>query len=678
MMDDNRDIKDLKGIGDKTASLYHKVGIYTYGDLMCYYPRDYMKYDPPVTLSNDRIGSFVFARVRLNSRPLMRKAGRMAVVSAQGTADGGEVRAVWFHMPYLTRSLRSGSEYIFAGELKKNGQYFSFEQPLIFSTEEYERLKDTLQPIYPLTKGLTNNAVKKAVKQVLSSYKNDDMISGIRLSDALNGIHFPKNTEELRISREALVYDEFLLFILRLRLLKEDNERAVNSFDIVRSDKVHNIMESLPYSLTKAQIKAFNDVEKDMTGRHSMSRLIQGDVGCGKTIVAILACLTAALCGYQCAVMVPTEILASQHYASFMSLIEQYNMDVQVCLLTGSMSAASKREALKKIENGEAGIVIGTHALFQSRVSYRNLALVVTDEQHRFGVRQRGFLVDKGEAGVPHVLVMSATPIPRTLAIMIYGDLDISVIDEVPARRLPVKNCVVGTSYRNKAYDFIQKEVSNGHQAYVICPLVEKNEELDLKDVETYTQELRSLLPSSISIACLHGQMKPAKKDEVMKDYLEGRVDVLVSTTVVEVGVNVPNATVMMIENAERFGLAQLHQLRGRIGRGDAQSYCIFINSSDSEKSMNRLSVLNRSNDGFYIASEDLKQRGPGDMFGIRQSGDMQFKLGDVFTDASVLERASKDASGILENDPDLSQKENAHIRERIDKLNEVADIHAL
>ncbi|MBR5360261.1 MAG: ATP-dependent DNA helicase RecG, partial [Lachnospiraceae bacterium] len=369
---------------------------------------------------------------------------------------------------------------------------------------------------------------------------------------------------------------------------------------------------------------------------------------------------------------------AAQHWESFMGLFGRCGIEKEVLLLTGSMTKAAKRKVYERIEEGQAGVVIGTHALFQEKVKYNNLALVVTDEQHRFGVRQRGMLVEKGNNGVPHVLVMSATPIPRTLAIMLYGDLDISVIDELPARRLPVKNCVVGTEYRKRSYNFIEKEIRAGHQAYVICPLVEKSDGLECEDVVSYTDRLREELSPDISIACLHGQMKSATKDGIMKDFLEGKTQVLVSTTVVEVGVNVPNATVMMIENSERFGLAQLHQLRGRIGRGDAQSYCIFIDCKESEKSRTRLDILNHSNDGFKIASEDLKLRGPGDMFGIRQSGDMQFKLGDVFSDAAILERASKEASRILKDDPGLAKKENAYIRERIDRLNEASDIHAL
>lgn len=677
-MEKSKDIRTLKGIGDKTAVLYNKVGIYTYGDLMYYYPRDYMRYDDPVFVDESKTGSFCFVTVKLLKRPLMRRAGRMAVVSCEAVSDDRPFRAVWFHMPYLTKSLKTGMQYVFGGILKKSGSVYSMEQPLIFTPDNYKDLRNTLQPVYPLTKGLSNNALRKSIKQVLNMYDKDTFIGDSSEKEILNSIHFPQNEDELKRARRAIVYDEFLMFILRLRLLKEENSRAVNSFNVQPSDKVHTIMENLPYTLTDAQRKVFREVEKDISGRTSMSRLIQGDVGCGKTIIAILACLTTALSGYQCAVMVPTEILASQHYDSFRSMIRENGLDISVELLTGSMSAAEKREKYKLIENGSASIIIGTHALFQEKVRYSDLALVVTDEQHRFGVRQRGMLVNKGNDQVPHVLVMSATPIPRTLAIILYGDLDISVIDEVPARRLPVKNCAVGTEYRRKAYDFIEKEVAEGHQAYVICPLVEESEGLDCKDVISYTDELKNCLSADIRIACIHGQMKPSDKNRIMIDFYEHRTDVLVSTTVVEVGVNVPNATVMMIENAERFGLAQLHQLRGRIGRGDAQSYCIFVNASGSEKSRQRLDIVNRSNDGFYIASEDLKLRGPGDMFGIRQSGELKFRLADIYTDASILEEASEKAGKILDEDPRLESEKNMILRKRLEETADDGAIHAL
>ena len=402
-----------------------------------------------------------------------------------------------------------------------------------------------------------------------------------------------------------------------------------------------------------------------------MSRLVQGDVGSGKTIVAFLALLTVALNGMQAAMMAPTEVLARQHYATITRMLEEHQIPVKAELLTGSMTTKEKRRAYDRIECGYAKIIVGTHALIQDAVNYDNLALVVTDEQHRFGVKQRETFAKKG--GVPHVLVMSATPIPRTLAIILYGDLDISVIDELPANRLPIKNCVVDTGYRATAYAFMKKQIGEGRQCYIICPMVEESESLEAENVQDYSRMLADEMGKNIRVACLHGKMKQQEKDEIMEAFGRNEIQILVSTTVIEVGIDVPNATVIMIENAERFGLAQLHQLRGRVGRGKYQSYCIFMTASKSDETKERLDILNHSNDGFFIAGEDLKLRGPGDLFGIRQSGILDFKVADVFQDAKILQNASEDAGRILAEDPELTAPENTGLRRYIDrKISEI------
>ena len=403
-----------------------------------------------------------------------------------------------------------------------------------------------------------------------------------------------------------------------------------------------------------------------MTGDYLMSRLIQGDVGSGKTILAFLALFLAAGNGWQGCLMVPTEVLAVQHMEAIQKQICEQKLPFYAELLTGSMTAKQKREACGRIASGESQIIIGTHAVFQEKIQYKNLALVITDEQHRFGVRQRESLSEKGD--MPHVMVMSATPIPRTLAVILYGDLDISVVNELPANRLPVKNCVVDTSYRPKAYRFIEKQVKMGHQAYIICPMVEESEQIEAEDVISYTEKLRSTLPQDITVSYLHGKMKPAKKNEIMEAFVKNEIQVLVSTTVIEVGVNVPNASVMMIENAERFGLAQLHQLRGRVGRGAAQSYCILCYGKDGEKTKKRLEILNKSNDGFYIANEDLRLRGPGDLFGIRQSGELAFRIGDVFQDAAILQEANDAANDTLQDPSYPEGKDYAILRQNLEK----------
>ena len=401
--------------------------------------------------------------------------------------------------------------------------------------------------------------------------------------------------------------------------------------------------------------------------RHLLSRLVQGDVGSGKTIIAFLAMILSCENGYQSALMVPTEVLAKQHYESFMGLLKQQGLDFCTVLLTGSNTAKEKREIYAKIASGEAQIIIGTHALIQEKVIYKNLSLVITDEQHRFGVKQRESLAERGNP--PNVLVMSATPIPRTLAIILYGDLDISVIDELPAKRLPIKNCVVDISYRPKAYSFIQKQVQEGRQVYIICPMVEESEGLDAENVLDYTAKIKSVFPSDIQIEYLHGKMKASEKNQIMERFAANKIQILVSTTVVEVGVNVPNAAVVMVENAERFGLAQLHQLRGRVGRGERRSYCIFVQGNKGDATSKRLEILNKSNDGFYIAGEDLKLRGPGDLFGIRQSGVMEFRIGDIYNDSSILKSASEAASEILSLDPDLTLPQNQLLKEQLQIL---------
>lgn len=463
------------------------------------------------------------------------------------------------------------------------------------------------------------------------------------------------------MARKRLVFDEFLVFALSVKQLKKENHQIENHYQIQESAAVSQLIASLPYHLTKAQLRVWHEIEEDMKSPVVMNRLVQGDVGSGKTMIAALAIFAAAKAGFQSCMMAPTEVLARQHYETFQKLCEEFGLKIPVVLLTGSMTARQKRMAYEALQLYPNAMVVGTHALIQERAIYDNLALVITDEQHRFGVRQREIFAEKGRH--PHILVMSATPIPRTLAIILYGDLDISVVDEVPAKRLPVKNCVVNTGYRNKAYAFIENEVKNGHQAYVICPLVEEVEGMETENATDYVKKLRQIFPEEIQLGLLHGQMKPAQKNKVMEAFMKNEVQVLVATTVVEVGVNVPNATVMMIENAERFGLAQLHQLRGRVGRGDAQSYCIMVNCSSAKTAERRLKILNDSNDGFRIASEDLKLRGPGDFFGIRQSGELQFALGDIYQDAAVLRDASEAVGELLAEDPDLIFGEHENLR---------------
>lgn len=672
-------LRTLKGVGEKTEKLFQKVGIYDTDDLLHYYPRNYDEYETPVDIAElkeetvQAVSAAVCSGVYVNS-----VRGRQ-IISVNIADQSGKFPVVWFNLPYLKKTLRKGSWFVFRGRIVRKQGKLEMEHPEIFTPSAYEEILHNLQPIYGLTAGLSNKTVVKMVTQLLetlpmqSEYLPEELKERYRLADinyALKTIHFPKNKEELLVSRKRLVFDEFLLFIISVRRMKEKAEETPNCFPVKETWLTEEVIERLPYSLTNAQLNAWHEIERDLAGRTMMSRLVQGDVGSGKTILAFLAMFLVADNGYQAALMAPTEVLARQHYEGFLKLMEEQGLSFPTVLLTGSDTAKEKRIAYERIASGEAAIIIGTHALIQEKVEYANLALVITDEQHRFGVKQREALTTRGNP--PNVLVMSATPIPRTLAIILYGDLDISVIDELPAKRLPIKNCVVNTSYRPKAYSFIEKQVRQGRQAYVICPMVEESEGMDAENVLDYTQKLKENLPSDIRIEYLHGKMKPKEKNRVMESFAAGEIQVLISTTVVEVGVNVPNATVMMVENAERFGLAQLHQLRGRVGRGEYQSYCIFIQGNQDQISK-RLEILNKSNDGFYIAGEDLKLRGPGDLFGIRQSGDMEFRIGDIYNDSTILKEASEAAEEILSLDPELDLEQHRSLRELMEHYSQNA-----
>ena len=664
-MIEQTNIAELKGIGEKTQKLFAKVGIETVGDLIRYYPRGYDVYEEAVPIGEleegkvQTVTGMIFGRVQVSGS---RKLQVTTLILKDLT---GTLKVIWFRMPFLRNTFAKGGTVTLRGRVVSRKQVLTMEHPEIFyPSEKYEEKKDTLQPVYGLTTGLTNHMVAKAVQQALSglNLSKETLPENVRLkyglaeyNFAMRGIHFPEDKQVFYQARERLVFEEFLEFILALRKLRDKNERFGNDYVIPASPRVEEFIKELPYELTGAQKKVWKEISADMASDTVMSRLVQGDVGSGKTIVAFLALLTVALNGMQAAMMAPTEVLARQHYATITRMLEEHQIPVKAELLTGSMTTKEKRRAYDRIECGYAKIIVGTHALIQDAVNYDNLALVVTDEQHRFGVKQRETFAKKG--GVPHVLVMSATPIPRTLAIILYGDLDISVIDELPANRLPIKNCVVDTGYRATAYTFMKKQIGEGRQCYIICPMVEESESLEAENVLDYSSMLQEEMGEGIVVSCLHGRMKQAEKDEIMERFAKNEIQILVSTTVIEVGIDVPNATVMMIENAERFGLAQLHQLRGRVGRGKHQSYCIFMTASKAKEAKERLDILNHSNDGFKIASEDLKLRGPGDLFGIRQSGLMNFRLGDVYQDAKILQKANEAADLLIRENSDWLKK---------------------
>jgi ATP-dependent DNA helicase RecG len=647
-------IEQCFGVGEKTAERFHRLGVHTVADLLRHYP---VRYDqmPAISLISDGPeGKTVAVRCTVEARPSTSFTSRGKLTMAVISDRSGRLKLGWFNQPFMEQVLRPRQTYVFRGVISRQHAEQVMFQPELFMPGEYEALIGRPRPVYLLTDGLSARTIRKVVAQVLPEMDGlpDNLPASIRdryglcpLAQAIRQVHAPDSFDGLLLARRRLVFDEFLSFILGVRSLRSA-EPVNGGCRTTKAAWAKKLLLTLPYKLTAAQMRVWNELQGDLEAEAPMNRLIQGDVGSGKTILAVLALITAAENGFQGALMVPTEVLARQHYEKLVKLKEDSGLPFTCVLATGGMKPSERREADRRIRSGEADIIIGTHALFQEGMDYARLGLVVTDEQHRFGVRQRAFLAEKG-AGT-NILVMSATPIPRTLAMILYGDMDVSVLDEKPSDRLPVKNAVIMEVERDKAVRFLKNRIEEGRQGYVICPLVEKSEGMDAADVISCAARLRKELPSC-KVGVLHGRMKPAEKQSVMARFQAGEISVLVSTTVVEVGVDVPNATVMIIEDAERFGLAQLHQLRGRIGRGREQSYCIFINGSEDREENVRLEVLKKENDGFRIAEQDLKLRGPGDLLGARQSGDPEFVLADVLADGELLVMAAEAADSLLE-----------------------------
>ena len=629
-------LTDIKGIGPKTEELFHKIGVETAEDLIHYYPVGYDAYEAPVAIGAVTIGAKCAVEGYIAGSVTMRRFNRVQILTTEIQDPTGRIRLTWFNAPFL------------------------------HTPEKYEEIQKTLVPVYSLTKGLTGKLIAKSVKEAMrmclpamNEFLPEPLMRMHGLmdeTDAIRVIHFPETREEFLLARKRLVFDEFFLFVLAVRSLRAKDEEAVNCFPMTKVWETEEVIEHLPFPLTRAQRRVWREIEQDLAGKKPMSRLIQGDVGSGKTILSFLAMIMAASNGYQSVLMAPTEVLARQHFEKFTGLTADESLAfVKPVLLTGSMTAAEKRNAYAMIEEGTVNAVIGTHAVFQDKVTYRALSLVITDEQHRFGVRQREALMMKGMP--PNTMVMSATPIPRTLGVIYYGDLDLSVIDEMPGNRLPIKTAVVDLTWREKALAFMGRKMAEGRQVYVICPMIEENDAFDAADVVTVSGEMKKVFPSH-RIEMLHGRMRPEEKNAVMERFLAGETDMLVSTTVIEVGVDVPNATVMVVFNAERFGLAQLHQLRGRVGRGKEQSYCIFMAGQKSDAVTERLMILGRSTDGFEIAEKDFAMRGPGDLLGIRQSGDAMFRIADISKDGEILKLAGETAASVFKDDPALISEE--------------------
>lgn len=670
MLTINSDIRYIKGVGEKRAELFNKLGIFDIGTLINFYPRKYEDWTNTKKISEAENGENIVIKATMIT-PVKESMIRRGLTLYKCRFSDGEsiINVTIFNNKYQAQALRVYEEYVLFGKIEKNFTAAAMSSPKIEKLDTAIRI----HPIYPATDKLNSNAIAKAVEFALSSIdtvpeslsddirKKYDLLS---LDEAIRQIHFPDNNEQIAKARKRIIFEELLTLQLGLFKLKS-KKKEETTYQITR-DYTDEFASLLPFNMTGAQQRAVKNCIDDMADKYPMNRLLQGDVGSGKTAVAAALCFTVIKNGYQCALMAPTEILAIQHYESLSKIFAETKINIE--LLTGSAKASRKREIKKSLIEGQIDLIIGTHAIIQNDVEMKNLALVITDEQHRFGVKQRASLAQKGK-GV-HTLVMSATPIPRTLGLILYGDLDISVLDELPPGRQTIRTDIVDSRYHSRIYKFIKDAVARNELAYIICPMVEDSEEMqELKSAEQYAEELSNGAFRGYNLGVLHGKMKPKEKENVMKAFSNGDIQILVATTVVEVGVDVPNATIMVIENAERFGLSQLHQLRGRIGRGAKKSYCVLVSDSKSEASINRLMTMKKYSDGFKIADEDLKTRGPGDFFGERQHGLPQLRLADMLEDIDLLHLAQNCAREILEEDFNLDLKKNKHLCENITKM---------
>jgi ATP-dependent DNA helicase RecG len=657
------DIQYLKGVGPKRALKLHKLNIFTVEELLNYFP---VKYEDRRAVKNineicDQ-GKYLL-KVRIFEKPKHSRIKKnMSMIKAICKDDTGFITLTFFNQDFLIDKLIVGEYYYVFGNVKIAYGKLETTNPEIEQMNK-DWKAGNIMPVYGLTYGLSNNEITKLVKTALETYYEEiqnilpeEIIKKYRLTSkkiAVKALHFPSDNRKYSLAKRTIAFEKLLIMQLGLFNIKNNMSNESSDIKIRNAGLSEKLLSAIPYKLTKAQLKVISEIKEDLKSQKTMNRLIQGDVGSGKTVVAVYAMLMAAGSGYQSSMMAPTEILALQHYETLKEFIKMAELDVNIEILTGSVKLKEKEEILNKLKSGEIDIIVGTHALIEDNVEFNNIGLVVTDEQHRFGVRQRAKLSNKGKA--PHILIMTATPIPRTLALMIYGDLDISLIDEMPPGRQKVITSIVTDKEKTKAYDFIKNQVDNGRQAYIVAPLVDESEVLELNSAVEIYKELKSSYFSGYKLGLLHGKMSNSEKEEVINKFYKGRINVLISTTVVEVGVNVPNAVVMLVLNAERFGLAQLHQLRGRVGRGNYQSYCILVNESKSKKSKDRMNILKRTNNGFIIAEEDLKIRGPGDFFGVRQHGLSKLEIQNIVNNVETVQQVQLLSKKLIEENPTLN-----------------------
>ena len=675
MVNLNQDVKYVKGVGPNKVKLLNKLNIYTLNDLITYYPRDYEDRSIVTNLKdvvdNEKYTIEVLALTDVNVRYINRNKNYEKVIVKDDTDN---CVITWFNQPYVKDNIKKGEKYRFYGKVTKKNGFIELNSPT------YDSIADTkntgkIIPIYPLTNSLSQNVLRSIIEnglKLVNSSLNEKLpkylLDEYRLLDinnAINQIHFPDNFSNFSKARTRLVFDELLSMQLGLLMLKSENLEEIKGIKYRKDVKMSDVINDLPFKLTNAQLRVLEDINNDMEQEKPMNRLLQGDVGSGKTIVSMIAAYKAVKSGYQVAMLAPTMILAKQHLVNFQKILSQYGIRCEA--LVGGITAKKKREILEKVENGDIDVLIGTHALIEENVIFKNLGFVVTDEQHRFGVKQRAKIVSKGNN--PDVLVMTATPIPRTLALILYGDLDISVIDELPPNRKKVETFAVSKRYEERVNEFIKKEVRSGRQAYIVCPLVEESDDestANLKAVTEIYEKYKNDIFKDFKVEYLHGKMKSKDKDEIMERFKNGEIEILISTTVIEVGVDVPNASVMVIENAERFGLAQLHQLRGRVGRGEYASYCILKYNSKSEIVRQRMEIMTKTDNGFTIAEKDLQLRGSGEFFGTKQHGIPEFKIANLFKDMEELKEVQALALKIINKDPKLEKEENKPLRELV------------
>ena len=671
MIDLNKDVKYIKGVGPARVLLLNKLGIFTLKDLITYYPRTYEDRSKPkfICECEDREEVLIEAVICNNMTNVRLKGKTMQRIIVRD--ETGSATITWFNQTYLKGKFKVGEKYKFFGRVTKKGGKIMFNSP-VFDVEEKTQNTGRIIPIYPLTYNLSQNNIRKIMeaaikeaygnleetlpKYLLDEYKLEN------INDATKHIHFPDEFEDFNIARNRLVFEELLSVQLALLELKNSYMNEEKGIKFSKEAQMSDVINTLPFNLTKAQLRVLEEIDQNMESEKSMNRLLQGDVGSGKTVVAMCAAYKAVKSGYQAAIMAPTAILATQHLENFKNILEKLHIRCE--LLVSGITKKKKEDILERLRNGEIDILIGTHAIIEENVVFKNLGLVVTDEQHRFGVKQRTKIAEKGNN--PDVLVMTATPIPRTLALILYGDLDISIIDELPPNRKQIETFAVGKNMTDRVNSFIKKQIDEGRQAYVVCPLVEENEEMDLKSVEKLYETYSKEIFPQYKVEYIHGKMRPKDKDSIMERFKNKEIDILISTTVIEVGVDVPNSNIMVIENAERFGLAALHQLRGRVGRGEYQSYCILKFEGKSENVRKRMKVMCETNDGFVISEKDLELRGAGDFFGTMQHGLPEFKIANLFEDIETLKMVQSVAIKILSDDPKLEKNDNKILKELI------------